>query len=164
VVYRITLRSHPRILVIYGVAALIVAAGVGCVFLLGPLFGLIALAAALFIGYQVVKIIRRQMSTRVETLTDEILFVQNFDEKLSFPWEKVRMTGMAQDPGEDGKHPVRRLFVYNEEDDRMIALTDEFENLDGLAAELRERTDFREITLEVGETLKEKLREIIGQA
>ena len=45
----------------------------------------------------------------------------------------------------------------------MFALTDEFENLDGLAAELRQRTDFREIDLSPGETLKDRLLRIVGQ-
>ncbi len=56
----------------------------------------------------------------------------------------------------------RRLFIYNEAEDRMFAITDEFENLDGLAAELREKTDFRELVLHPGETLKDKLRELVG--
>jgi hypothetical protein len=164
VVYRITVRAQPRLIAFYAIMALLVLAGGGSILLLGPVVGLILLAGSLFIAWSGVKVVRRQLAMRVETLTEEILFVQHGDEKLSFPWEKVRLAGMAwEPPGGRRKRAVRRLFVYNEEDDRMISLTDEFENLDGLAAELRERADFREITLEEGQTLKEKLRELVGQ-
>ncbi|MGA2973840.1 MAG: hypothetical protein ABSF77_00850 [Spirochaetia bacterium] len=165
-VYRITLRSNPRILALYLLVPVILAAGIGALFLLGILFGLIALAAALFIGWSMVKLTRRQLATRIETLTDQILFVLHGDERIAYPWDALRIAGIAHEQREDGRkrRGDRRLFIYNEQDDRMIALTDEFENLDGLAAELRTRTDFREITLVPGETLKEKLRELVGQS
>jgi len=160
-----TVRSNPRILIVYVVAIVLAAAGVGAIFLIGPLLGLLALAAALFIGWSLLKLTRRQLATRVETLTDEILFVLHGEEKVTFPWEKIRLAGIALEHDGEGKvrPKERRLFIYNEEEDRMIAVTDEFENLDGLATELRKKTDFREIVLSPGETLKGKLREIVGQ-
>jgi hypothetical protein len=111
------------------------------------------------------KLTRRQLSTRVETLTDEILFVMHGDEKVCFPWEKIRIAGMAVEQDSAGRMRTkeRRLFIYNEENDKMFALSDEFENLDALAAELREHADFQEIVLATGETLKAKLRELVGQ-
>lgn len=165
-VYRITLRSNPRILALYLLIPVLLAAGIGALFLLGPLFGLIALAAVLFLGWSMVKLTRRQLATRIETLADQILFVLHGDERFAYPWDALRIAGIAHEQHEDGRkrRGDRRLFIYNEKDDRMIALTDEFENLDGLAAELRTRTDFREITLIPGETLKEKLRELVGQS
>jgi hypothetical protein len=161
-----TLRSNPRILFIYVLVPVLLAAGAGAIFLLGPLFGFLALAAAGFLVWQMLKLTRRQLATRVETLTDGILFVMHGEEKVSFPWEKIRIAGMAIE--QDGKGRTRardrRLFVYNEQDDRMFALSGEFENLDSLANELREHTEFREIVLATGETLKSKLRELVGPA
>ena len=164
-VYRITVRSNPRILVIYILMPVLLAAGAGAIFLLGIIFGFIALAAAGFLVWSMLKLTRRQLATRVQTFTDEILFVMHGDEKVSFPWEKIRIAGMAVEQDEKGRMRTkeRRLFIYNEEDDKMFALNDEFENLDHLAAELRTRTEFREIVLATGETLKEKLRELVGQ-
>jgi hypothetical protein len=100
----------------------------------------------------------------VETLTDDILFRLHGEEKILIPWEKVRISGLALVTDKTGT-PVRkdrRLFLYNEEEDRLLTITDEFENLDGLAAELRGKTDFRELVLAEGETLKQKLRELVG--
>jgi hypothetical protein len=164
VVYRITLRSNPRILGVYALIPVLIAAGVGSIWLLGPLFGIIALLFAGILAWSVLKLARRQLATRVETLTDELLVVLHGDEKVSLPWDAIRLTGFALEQREDGttREKDRRLFVYNEKDDKLIVLTDEFEGLDGLAGELRERAEFREIALLPGETLKEKLRELVG--
>ena len=161
-----TIRSNPRLLLVYAILPVLVAAGVGAIFLLGPLFGIIALGVALFIAWSVLKLLRRQLTTRLETLTDDIVFFLPGDEKVVYPWEKISFAGIAVEQDAKGRPRTRerRLFIYNEPDDRMIAVTDEFENLDKLAAELREKTDFRELLLQPGETLKAKLREIVGQA
>jgi hypothetical protein len=161
VVYRITVRSNPRILAILVVLPILIAGAIAAAVLVNPVVGLILLAVLLFVGWQMGKLLRRQLATRVETLTDEMLFLLHGEEKVLFPWEKIRLCGIALDEGQSAKK--RRLFVYNEEADKMFTLTDEFENLDGLAAELRDRGDFREILLAPGETLKDKLRELIGQ-
>ena len=159
-----TLRSNPRILLVYLFLPLVVAAGIAAPFLIGLLFGLIALAVALYFSWSIFRLTRRQLATRVETLTDELLFVLHGDEKVSFPWNEIRVTGIALIGNEDGEATKkgRRLFVYRETDDKMFALTDEFERLDELAAELRGRTDFREIVLAPAETLKDRLRELVG--
>jgi hypothetical protein len=164
VIYRMTLKSNPRILIIYLLMPVFPGLGIAAIFLLGPLFGIIALLAAAFLVWQMLKLTRRQLATRVETLTEEILFVMHGDEKVSFPWEKIRIAGFAveQDGAGRMRTKERRLFIYNEENDKMFALNDEFENLDALAAELREHADFREIVLATGETLKGKLRELVG--
>jgi hypothetical protein len=174
-----TLRSNPRILALYAVIPGVVALGLVALWLLGILVGLIALAAALALAWQLARMTRRQLATRIETLTDEILFTLHGDEKVVFPWEKIRLAGIATDedlrPTRDtgardtgarrtrAHAHARRLFVYNEEEDRMFAVTDEFEDLDGLAAELRTRTEFREISLASGETLKGRLKELLAE-
>jgi len=158
-----TVRSNPRILIIFTVVPVIVLAAVGLLFVLGALFGILALAAGLFISWTIARFTRRQLSSRVETRDDGIVFTMVGDETSSMPWAQVRFSGIATDPAprrRRGRH--RRLFVYDEQDDRMFALTDEFENLDGLAAELRQKTDFREIELSRGETLKDRLLQLVG--
>ena len=102
-VYRITVRSNPRILVIYILMPVLLAAGAGAIFLLGIIFGFIALAAAGFLVWSMLKLTRRQLATRVQTFTDEILFVMHGDEKVSFPWEKIRIAGMAVEQDEKGR-------------------------------------------------------------
>jgi uncharacterized SAM-binding protein YcdF (DUF218 family) len=166
-----TVRSNPRILAMYAVIPGVVALGLVALAFLGILFGLIALAAALVLAWQLARMTRRQLATRIETLTDEVLFTLYGDEKVVFPWEKIKLAGIATDEdtlpaggsSRRRRGRTRRLFVYNEEADRMFAVTDEFENLEGLAAELRGRTRFREITLAHGETLKGRLKELLAE-
>jgi hypothetical protein len=163
-VYRMTVRSNPRILAIYILIPVIICAGVASFFVFGALYGLIGVAAAAFFAWSLVRLTRRQLATRIETLTDEVLFRLHGDEKILVPWGKVRFAGFALVADKTGSptRKDRRLFIYNEEEDRLLTLTDEFENMDGLAAELRKKTDFRDLVLAEGETLKEKLRELVG--
>jgi hypothetical protein len=164
VVYRMTVRSNPRILIIYIFLPLVLAAGIAAPFVIGIFYGLIALAAALFFVWQLVKLTRRQLATRIETLTDEILFTVHGDEKIAFPWDQIRISGVALTADDTGtpRKKERRLFIYSEANDKMFAVTDEFANLDALADELRAKTDFHDIVLSPGETLKDRLREIVG--
>jgi uncharacterized membrane protein len=160
-----TVRSNPRILIIFTVIPVIILVAVGLLFLLGALFGLLALAVAIFISWTILRFTRRQLSSRVETLADQIVFNLLGDETLSLPWAQVRVSGIATEPSARRRRGrERRLFVYDEQGDRMFALTDEFENLDGLAAELRQKTDFQEIALSPGETLKDRLLQLVGQS
>jgi hypothetical protein len=163
VVYRMTVRSNPRILVVLTVVPVIILAAVGLLFLLGAMFGLLALALGVFISWTILRFARRQLSSRVETFTDRIVFNLQGNETLALPWKQVRVAGIATEPSARRRARDRRLFVYDEQDDRMFALTDEFEDLDGLAAELRQKTDFREIELSPGESLKDRLLQVVGQ-
>ncbi len=159
-----TVRSNPRILFVYIVLPVVIALGIAAPFVLGVLYGLVALAAALFFVWQFVRLTRRQLATRIETLTDEIVFRLHGDEKIVVDWKQVSIAGFATatDAAGRSRRRDRRLFIYNETEDRLLSLTDEFENLDGLAAELRGKVDFRELVLAPGETLKDKLRELVG--
>jgi hypothetical protein len=164
VVYRMTVRSNPRILVVFTVVPVIILAAAGLLFLLGALFGLLALALGIFISWTILRFTRRQLSSRVETFTDRIVFNLLGDETLAVPWNQVRVAGIATEPSARRRRERgRRLFVYDEQDDRMFALTDEFEDLDSLAAELRQKTDFRVIELSSGESLKDRLLQLVGQ-
>ena len=164
VVYRMTVRSNPRILVVFTVVPVIILAAAGLLFLLGALLGLLALALGVFLSWTILRFTRRQLSSRVETGADQIVFNLLGDETHELPWKKVRVAGIATEPSARRRREKdRRLFVYDEQDDRMFALSDEFENLDGLAAELRQKTDFREIELAPGETLKDRLLQLVGQ-
>jgi hypothetical protein len=159
-----TVRSNPRILLVYVILPLVLAAGIGAPFVIGIIGGLIALAAAAFFVWQLLKLTRRQLATRIETLTDEVAFHLHGDEKIVFPWDEVRISGVALTSDAAGvpRKKGRRLFIYCEKTDKMFAVTDEFAGLDSLAEELRAKTEFHDIVLSPGETLKDRLREIVG--
>jgi hypothetical protein len=159
-----TVSSNPRILAGIVLALVLIAAGIAAFFLLGLVGGVLAVAAALFVDMNLLRLLRRQLATRIETSTDRILFTLAGNETASFPWEKISFAGSVTSADGHGRRGDPRLFVYDEPDDRLMSIPGEYENVDTLAAELREKTDFRELALARGETLKDKLRELIGQA
>ena len=55
----------------------------------------------------------------------------------------------------------RKFFVYKEEGDVLFIIPDEFENFDGLAAEVKARATFHEISLQRGEELKGRLKALL---
>jgi uncharacterized protein (DUF58 family) len=160
-IYAMTLRSNPRIILLYILLLLIIAAGAAMIPLLGLLFGLAALGAALFIAYSMGRLIRRQLRTRIETRAEGLIFTLYGEEKVEFPWNAIRLAGFSLEPGRRGMD--KRLFVYREDTDRLFAVSREFENLDALAAEIGEKMELREVILAPGEILKQKLADLLEQ-
>jgi hypothetical protein len=158
VISRITFLSNPRLIPASLLMPLSIAAGIALFLIFGLLIGIVALAAGVFFCYSMVKFLARQLASRVETGEDGIRFTFFGEETLTFPWEKIRLAGIAEEAG-----ARKRLFAYSDDADRFVAIPDEFQGFDGLVAEVRSRTAFQEITLSSGETLKEKLKALLGQ-
>jgi hypothetical protein len=161
----VTVRSNPRILVIITVIPVILLSGIGMLALLGALYGLIALALALLAAWGVLRILQRQLAARIETTGSAIAITRRGGQEILFPWNRVGLSGfvVADAPRRRTARSERTLFLYDPHDDRLVTVADEFEDLDGLAAELRARTDFRDIALSRGERLSGKLRELAGR-
>ena len=99
-----TVRSNPRILIIFTVIPVIILVGAGLLFVLGVLLGLVALAVAIFISWTILRFTRRHLSSNVETLTEEIVFNLLGDEKLALPWKQVRVAGIATECSTRRRH------------------------------------------------------------
>ena len=95
VVYRMTVRSNPRILVVVTVIPVILLVGIGMLFLLGVSYGLFALALALLAAWSVLRFIRRQLAERIETTEDKIMFTRRGGQEILYPWTRVRLAGIA---------------------------------------------------------------------
>jgi len=159
-VYRITLKSNPRLLLVYLFIPCALALGGLAFWMGGGLWGVIILAGGALIAWTLLKFTRRQMKTCIESGEEGLTFSLYGEEKAVLPWPSVRLAGMAQEEGKG--HRGRKLFVYQEEGDKLFTVPDEFERFEALVAEVRGRTDFREIPLGKTETLKDKLRELLG--
>ena len=159
-IYRITVRSNPRILALFIVLPAIVAAGVAMIYLLGAAIGLAALAFAIYFAYMLGKMGLQQLRTRIKTDDDGIVFTLHNGQKAEFPWTSITLAGISVEPEKRGT--LERLFVYRGDSDRLMAVTREFENFDGLAAEVRAKVELRNVTLASGEGLKAKLKSLLG--
>lgn len=159
-VHRITLRSNPRLLFVYLFIPCALALGVLAFWMGGGLWGVIILAGGGLIAWTLLKFTRRQLKTRIETGEEGLRFSLYGEDAETLPWSSVRLAGLAQEEGRGRRG--RKLFVYREEGDRLFSIPDEFEDFEALVAEVRKRTDFREIPLGKADTLKAKLREALG--
>jgi hypothetical protein len=159
VVSRITARSNPRLLLIFAMMLLSVGAAAAVFFLLGTWAGILAGAAAFVVCHVLFTFLRRQLASRIETREDGISFNLHGDDPRFIGWEEIRMAGIAEEPGRFAS--LRRLFVYKEDGDVLVVIPDEFEGFEELSADVRARTAFHDIGLERGESLSERLKQLL---
>jgi hypothetical protein len=72
----------------------------------------------------------------------------------AYEWDEISRAGYAV-PRDKRERPV--IFIYEEEQDRLITIPDEFEEFKALLGEVRRHTDFEDIVLAPGETVEQRL-------
>jgi hypothetical protein len=158
---RMTLHSNPRLAVFALALPALLAAGVAVFPLMGPIYGILAIAVAGFIDWTMLKILRRQMKTTVTVDDEGARFNLYGEEKIGFAWSEIALVGLAVEQGRRGPRG-RQLFYYKEDGDRLMVVPAEFERFADLEAETRRyATGFRDIVLATGETLKTRLRPLL---
>jgi len=158
-----TLLSSPRLALFGLVMLVLLAGGIAMFFLLGPVYGIVATGIAAFVDWTMLKILRRQLRTTVTVDGDGVHLNQYGDEPVDLPWSKVRLTGLAAAPGRGGRR-ARRLVVVDRKMEQMLSIPADFARFDELAAAVRERAPrFQDISLEAGESLKERLLRLLLQ-
>lgn len=152
--YRITFTSNPRMIMLV-LLMILAAAFVVFLFAIGSsIAGLISLVVIGYLEFQAGRHLNGQLTSSVVT-NDEGVTVQHAGIGIrTFPWEQISRAGYAV-PRNKRERPV--VFIYNEEDDRLITIPDEFESFRSLMAEVRRRTDFEDIVLAPDETLEARL-------
>jgi hypothetical protein len=152
--YRITFKSNPRMILLV-LLMVLAAAFVVFLFAIGSsIAGFISLVVIGYLEFQVGRHLNGQLTSSVVT-NDEGVTVQHAGIGIrTFSWEDISRAGYAV-PRTKRERPV--VFIYNEEDDRLITIPDEFENFRSLMTEVRRRTDFEDIVLAPGETLETRL-------
>jgi hypothetical protein len=153
-----TLLSNPRLAVFMLFLPLILAAGIAVFPLLGAFYGIIATAGAAFVDWTLFKLLRRQMRTTVTVDEEGARFNLYGEEQFGFTWTEMTLVGKAVEKGKRGTR-ARQLFFYKEDGDRLMVVPAEFERFADLEAEVRRSApSFREIALDAGENLKDRLR------
>ncbi len=152
-----TVRSNPRILVLFGVIVALFAVSILGFIFLTAIYGIIFLAISVFLSYQFVRFALSHIRSRLSTDDDGIRFHMPSNEDERFEWEEVSQCGYCTP--EKGR-PF--AFVYSESRDRLITIPKEYEYFDELLDELRERATFTDFALPGTMTIQEKLREILG--
>ncbi len=153
--YRITLKSNPRIGILIAMALVVPVGGVISLFFIS-FWGILIIALGVYIAYQILKFVNAQLSSRIVTHDEGITFYLPFDEVERFGRQDLHVVGKFQSADSTEKP---HLFIYDESNDRLITIPDEYENLPGLEGELRSQTPhFRDIHLAEDETIQEYLK------
>jgi len=155
--HRLTLGSNPRIIVLLLVVLAMFAVSVAGFRLLGAVYGLIFLALALFLGYQLGRFAFASFRSKVTTSNEGIAFVLPSAEREFFPWGQITHAGYCTQAA--GK-PF--LFVYDENADRLITIPREYSDFDALIESVKEATPFESYALAKGDTIQALLRLKLG--
>ena len=100
---------------------------------------------------------RNHLKSWVETTDTELKCRMPDGELLNFSWDKVTTAGyFTQERG----RPF--LFVYREEEDKLVSIPEEYSEFETLYSQIKERTPFKELSLARGETIQERLKEMLN--
>jgi hypothetical protein len=154
--HTITLTSNPRMIILFLIVIALPAAGVLLLIFAGALLGIIALAAAAYLDYSMLRFFRNHMKSWVETTDTELKCRMPDGELLVFSWDQVTAAGYCT---QERGRPF--LFVYREEGDKLVTIPKEYGDFEALFATIKQRTHFQELSLRRGETIQERLKEIL---
>ena len=154
--HTITLTSNPRLIILFLIVIALPAAGVLLLVFAGTLIGIIALAAAAYLDYSMLRFSRNHLNSWVETTDTELKCRMPDGEMLVFSWDQVTAAGYCT---QERDRPF--LFVYREEGDKLVTIPKEYGDFQTLLSAIKERTPFQELTLSRGETIQERLKQML---
>jgi hypothetical protein len=154
--HTITLTSNPRMIILFLIVIVLPAAGVLLLVFAGTLIGIIALAAAAYLDYSMLRFFRNHLNSWVETTDTELKCRMPDGELLDFSWDQVTAAGYCT---KERDRPF--LFVYREEGDKLVTIPKEYSDFQTLLSAIKERTPFQELTLSRGETIQERLKQML---
>jgi hypothetical protein len=141
-VYRFQLKQNPRSLLVPAIAVLLVAAGVAVIVFYHPLLGVLALGVAGFVSFYLIKFFVNTLKSHVRTSEEGMVCATAMGSETTIAWEDLTHTGWyTTDNG------YRELFVYAEGEDRLLTIPSQYEDMEGLDAEIRERSGLTQLSL-----------------
>jgi hypothetical protein len=154
--HTITISSNPRMILLFFIVVALPTAGVLLLVFAGAVVGIAALAAAAYLDYSLLRFFRNHIRSWVDSSDAELKCRLPDGELLVFPWDKVAAAGYCiQERG----RPF--LFVYREEGDKLVTIPREYGNFQDLYDTIKGRTDFQQVSLVSGETIQERLKQIL---
>jgi len=155
--HRITLSSNPRMIILVLFMIALPAAGILLLIFAGVFLGIIALAGAAYLDYTMLRFFRNQLRSWVETTDTELKCQMPDGELLAFSWDKVTAAGyFTQERG----RPF--LFVYREEEDKLVTIPEEYSEFETLYSQIKKRTPFQELSLGKAETIQDRLKTMLN--
>ena len=154
--HTITLTSNPRMILLFLIVIALPAVGVLLLIFAGTLVGIIALAAAAYLDYSMLRFLRNHMKSWVETTDSELKCQMPDGELLVFSWDQITAAGYCI---QERARPF--LFVYREEGDKLVTIPREYGDFQALYEAVEQRTEFQQLSLGRGETIQERLKQTL---
>ena len=161
--YRITLRSNPRVALLFLLILGLPGIGLATLLFLPPVVSIVLTVIAGFFAYNFFKLTRSTLQSRIRTGDAGIEFDFGKDQVNTFRWDEISYAGCFTDV--DGRRKAdQSLFFYQESSDSLITVPPEYEDFDRLAEEVKEyikAIEFREVQLEPGSSINDYLKSIL---
>ncbi len=154
--YRFRVKSYAKLIVVLvalgGAIRLEVYLMVG----INTVLGLLLIGGSGYVVYILLKYLIRHRASKIVSSEEGIRVNFYNEEEFLFKWEELRLFGLC-----NYSNGVRSVFLYNEEKDKFVEIPDSLGDFDRLLSEFKRHDGFTEITLNRGESLRERLRSLI---
>ncbi len=154
--HRLTLASNPRLILLILLLIGLPAGGLLLLIYAGLPLGIIGLIAAAYLDYTMLRFLRSHARSWVETTESELTCRMPDGELFSFPWDSITLAGYCT---QERGRPF--LFVCDLQADKLVTIPREYGDFDTLHSEIRAHTPFRELSLSRGETIRDRLQNIL---
>ncbi len=154
--YRFRVKSYTKLVLMLIFLGGIVGLGVYLMLTLNTVLGLLLIGGSAYVIYILLKYFFRHRASRVVSGEDGIRINFYNEEEFLFEWGKLKLFGLCRYP-----NGMRSVFLYNENEDKFVEIPDSLGDFDNLLEEFKKHEGFMEITLNRGENLKDKLRELV---
>ena len=159
--YRLTFGTNPRMLLLPVVLVGLLALGVLAWRYAGAVVGIVVLAIGIYLDVQIVRFLAKHLRSWVRTTEQGLSCRLPDGSSLHFDWENLSRTGICRG---SGSRPF--LFLYDEKQDRLLSIPNEYGHFAELEEEIRNRAPkgvpFEEVRLGKGELIEDWLKEKIG--
>lgn len=159
--YRVSLRANPRILVLFVAIPALPVAGVLLTLFVDRTIGIIGLAAGSYLSYHLTKYLSSHLRSYIETGDDELKCKTTSGDEIVLRWSSISHAGQCL-PQKGADY----LFVYSNDDDRLLTIPKGYSGYEKLREEIRKRVGpslFRELVLVAEESLKDRLKLMLEQ-
>ena len=155
--YRITFASNPRSILVIFLVLILPAAGIVCLLFLPPFVGIVVILVGGYVAYQLVKFLINILTSRIETSEQGMKFTLNRKETTFFAWVDLTHAGYCT---QAKNRPF--IFLYADEDDRLMTVPDEYEGFSNLIDEIKDHIEIETVELAPGETAGRYLQSKLG--
>ena len=111
-----------------------------------------------YISYIILRFIRKQLATYLETEQEAVKVNLYGEEEISLRWDEVTFTGTCVD-----EENTRSLFIYASGSDQLVVVPEELGAFGELSEILRDKGEYHEFELGKGETIKDRVRQLLEQ-